>query len=275
MDRHRGRASDLGAAWLPVRKLLLTVACVGIVGCSSSAGRASTPGGASSLVTSTAGPTTVTTTATLPETMITEPTTTLAPVTTTTVVMTTVAPTTTIDPDLVRRVFPVLDAGPAGWSDDHSTYPATDIFHPAGCGSALVAPVDGTVLEIRREDLWSAASDDPSARGGKYLSILGDDGVRYYMAHFQKLEDVLAPGVRVAAGQLVGEMGTTGRSGACHLHFALSPPCPGDEWWVRRGAVWPYPYLEQWQQGVNASPVDEIATWASAHPTACSTPAAP
>lgn len=210
--------------------------------------------------------TTVTSTTTLSSTTTIAPTTTVPP--------TTLAPTTTIDPDLVRRAFPVQDAVNAGWSNSHHDYPATDIFHPGGCGTTLVAPVDGAVLEIRRDDLWSVQSDDPSARGGKYLSILGDDGVRYYMAHFQALEASLAPGVRVAAGQVVGEMGRTGRAGACHLHFALSPPCPNDEWWVRRGVLWPFGYLEQWQKEVNAPPVDEVLQWAVDHPDACLAPPA-
>ncbi len=195
-------------------------------------------------------------------------TTTVAPMTATT---TTTASTTatTIDPDLVRRVFPVQDAENAGWSDTHHDYPATDLFHPGGCGTTLVAPVDGVILEIRREDLWSAQTDDPSARGGKYVSILGDDGVRYYMAHFQEQEASLRPGMRVAAGQVVGQMGRTGRAGACHLHFALSPPCPAEEWWVRRGVVWPFTYLSDWKDGVNTSPVNEVRQWAIDHADAC------
>ena len=193
----------------------------------------------------------------------------------TTVPPTTVEPTTTTtDPDLVRRVFPVQEAAAAGWSDTHHDYPATDVFHAGNCGTVLVAPVDGTVLELRREDLWSETSDDPSARGGISLSILGDDGVRYYMAHFRALEPALDTGTRVSAGQVVGEMGDTGRAGACHLHFALSPPCPTAEWWVRRGVVWPYRYLADWQRGVNTSPVDEVLQWAADHPEACSTPPA-
>ncbi len=171
-------------------------------------------------------------------------------------------------------MFPIQDADAAGFGESHHTYPATDIFHPGNCGTTLVAPVDGSVLELRREDLWSKATDDPSARGGKYLSILGDDGVRYYMAHFQELAPELAPGARVAAGQVVGEMGSTGRSGACHLHFALSPPCANPEWWVRRGVIWPAEYLRRWKAGDgSASPAAEIAQWAKDNPDACSTPA--
>lgn len=165
------------------------------------------------------------------------------------------------------------DAASSGFADEHHDYPAADIFSPGGCGSPIVAPVDGVVLELRRTDLWTQAVDDPADRGGIYVSILGNDGVRYYMAHFSSLEPFLQPGAAVAAGQLVGAMGRTGRAGACHLHFALSPPCPTDDWWVRRGVIWPQVYLRDWQRGGNLSPAAEVAAWPAANPQACTTPA--
>lgn len=198
-------------------------------------------------------------------------TTTAATTTTATTTTTMAAPTTTV-PAVVHRAFPVQDAGPAGFADTHHDYPAADVFHPGGCGTTLVAPVDGVVLEANPVDHWSAAVDDPATRGGIFLSILGNDGVRYYMAHFRALADGMVAGAPVTAGQVVGEMGETGRAGACHLHFALSPPCATGEWWVRRGVIWPQPYLRDWQAGGQASPVDEIARWVADHPGACDGP---
>ena len=101
------------------------------------------------------------------------------------------------------------------------------------------------------------------------MSILGDDGVRYYMAHFDVVDESMEPGIRVSAGQAVGAMGSTGRSSACHLHFSISPPCPGKEWSVRRGVVWPYPYLGAWERGEQLSPVAEVNAWSAANPDAC------
>lgn len=164
-------------------------------------------------------------------------------------------------------MVPVVDVAAAGWGTTHSAYPATDVF--LACGSALVSPVNGTLLEVRRVDSWNAAADNPATRGGRSISIRGDDGVRYYMAHFDTIDLSLEPGVRVAAGQLLGTMGTTGRSSACHLHFGISPECPGREWSVRRGAVWPYPYLDAWRSGEQLSPVDEVTAWSAANPDAC------
>lgn len=166
-----------------------------------------------------------------------------------------------------KYVLPVADADRAGWGDTHSSYPATDIF--VGCGATLVSPVDGTVLEVRRVDSYDRSVDNPATRGGRSVSILGDDGVRYYLAHFDTIVDDLDVGDDVRLGATLGTMGDTGRTSACHLHFSISPPCPGKEWSVRRGAVWPYPYLDAWRRGEQRSPVDDVETWAAEHPTAC------
>jgi murein DD-endopeptidase MepM/ murein hydrolase activator NlpD len=172
--------------------------------------------------------------------------------------------------DDVAYVVPVVNVDAAGWSPDHAGYPATDVFLP--CGATVVSPVDGTLLEVRRADEWDPAVDDPATRGGRSIAILGADGVRYYLAHFDTILDGLEPGVRVAAGAELGSLGRTGRTSACHLHVGISPPCPTAEWWVRRGVVWPHPYLDAWRTGEQRSPVDEVAAWSADHPDACTTP---
>ncbi|MFW2336004.1 M23 family metallopeptidase [Ilumatobacter sp.] len=163
--------------------------------------------------------------------------------------------------------LPVADGARAGWSATHSTYPATDVF--SGCGASLVSPVWGTVLEVRRVDSYDPAVDDPATRGGRTVSILGFDGVRYYLAHFDTIVDGLDVGDEVALGQELGTMGDTGRTSACHLHFAISPPCPDTEWSVRRGVIWPYVYLNAWRRGEQLSPAAEVGRWLAANPTAC------
>ena len=170
-------------------------------------------------------------------------------------------------PATTPYVVPVADAGRAGWNPTHSTYPATDIF--LSCGATIVSPVWGEVLEVRRVDGYDPAIDNPATRGGRSVAILGFDGVRYYFAHFETIDDALAVGDEVAAGQAIGTMGSSGRASACHLHFALSPPCPGKEWAVRRGVVWPYPYLDAWRSGEQRSPAAEVEAWTAAHPDAC------
>lgn len=180
---------------------------------------------------------------------------------------------TTTPPSTTPYVIPVADAAGAAWGDTHSAYPATDIFDN-GCGGAIVSPVNGVLLEVRRVNGYDPVVDDPAARGGRSVSILGDDGVRYYLAHFELIEDALDPGERVDAGDLLGTIGTTGRSSACHVHFGISPPCPDREYAVRRGVIWPDRYLDDWRKGGQASPVDEVAAFSRAQPDACAEAAA-
>ena len=104
--------------------------------------------------------------------------------------------------------------------------------------------------------------------GIKHMQLLG---VRYYLAHFQEIDAPIQPGVVVTAGERLGEMGESGDAGACHVHFGISMPCPGLEWSVRRGVVWPWPYLDSWRTGGQLSPALEIVGWAMAHPDACTT----
>jgi murein DD-endopeptidase MepM/ murein hydrolase activator NlpD len=167
----------------------------------------------------------------------------------------------------VAYVVPVADVAAAGWGTTHSGYPATDIF--AACGAGIVSPVDGVVLQVRTIDRWDPAIDNPATRGGRSVAVLGDDGVRYYLAHLDTIEPAVVEGDRIAAGDPVGTVGTSGRSSACHVHFSISPPCPGPEWSVRRGVIWPSPYLDAWTVGDARSPADEVARWVSEQPDAC------
>jgi murein DD-endopeptidase MepM/ murein hydrolase activator NlpD len=160
-----------------------------------------------------------------------------------------------------RYVYPVV--GHSGYSRKHHDYPASDII--ARCGLPVVAAVDGVVLELSRVDLFNQGIRIGSTRGGKFVSILGEDGVRYYNSHLSGVKGRIRPGVRVRAGQKIGEVGRTGRAGACHLHFGISPPCArtGD-WWVRRGTIWPAPYLDSWRKQdptKHLSPRSEVAAY--------------
>jgi peptidoglycan LD-endopeptidase LytH len=163
----------------------------------------------------------------------------------------------------VRRVFPV--AGRADYGHTHHDYPATDIF--AACGSPVRAAVDGVVLEVSRTDRFDLKHPLGADKGGLSVSIRGDDGVRYYGAHLSAIAAGIDAGVRVRAGTQLGQVGHTGNaSGVCHLHFGLSPPCAGTaDWWVRRGAFFPWKYLDSWRSGGNLSPVDEAAAWQRDH----------
>lgn len=168
--------------------------------------------------------------------------------------------------------LPVSVEDGAAWHSTHAAYPATDVF--AGCGAAIVSPVYGTITEVRRVDSWDPDVDNPATRGGRSVTVVGFDGVRYYFAHLDEIVPELAVGDRVALGDRLGSMGDTGRTSACHLHFGISPPCPDREWSVRRGVIWPYHFLEAWAQGNQVGPGPDVATWDAAHPDACAVAAA-
>jgi murein DD-endopeptidase MepM/ murein hydrolase activator NlpD len=172
-------------------------------------------------------------------------------------------------PTTTPYVVPIADAARAGWGGTHATYRATDIFVVGGCGASVVSPVNGRVLDVRRVDAWTAAVDNPATRGGRSVAILGDDGVRYYLAHFDTIIAGIDPETEVTANMPLGTVGETGRTSACHVHFGISPPCPEREFSVRRGAVWPFPYLDAWKLGEQLSPAAEVATWTAANSTGC------
>lgn len=155
-----------------------------------------------------------------------------------------------------RYVFPVqlvLD-GTISYARAHHDYPATDIFCPIG--SEFVAPTDGVIDFVSREDLWDAAKDSPALRGGISVALIGDDGVRYYGSHLSQVADRIDVGVRVSAGQVLGLTGKSGNAASTppHLHFGISHPTTPDDWQTRRGEVSPYPYLKAWERGEMLTP---------------------
>jgi peptidoglycan LD-endopeptidase LytH len=168
----------------------------------------------------------------------------------------------TTQPAAPHYVFPV--GAPATYAHTHHDYPAADMI--AACGSPVLAVTDGTILEVSREDDYDAKADDGALRGGLFVSLLGDDGVRYYGSHLRAVLPGIDATIRVTAGQKLGEVGDTGDAGVCHLHFGISPPCTrtGD-WWVRRGVIFPWPYLDAWQTNKPTTPLPEITTWQKAH----------
>ncbi|MFD0818246.1 M23 family metallopeptidase, partial [Micromonospora zhanjiangensis] len=160
--------------------------------------------------------------------------------------------------------FPVRSAD-ADYHPTHAGYPGTDIF--AACGSPVVAVTDGTVLEVSLVDRFDERGPKGPFNGGRSVSLLGDDGVRYYGSHLSVVTTGVTAGTRVRAGQQVGQVGRTGNaSNVCHLHFGISPPCgrTGD-WWIRRGVVWPAPYLDAWRRKATKSPAVEVAAWERGH----------
>ena len=156
-------------------------------------------------------------------------------------------------------VFPVADCA-VSYGKYHHDYPATDIQAKKGC--AFVAPISGVVDEIVAKDNWSGKTNLGQDRGGLSVSIIGDDGVRYYGSHLSKIESTTVVGLRVLAGTKLGEVGSSGsaKGTAPHLHFGISWPTEKNIWWVRRGVglekgkTSPWKYLQAWQAGKDLKP---------------------
>ena len=155
-------------------------------------------------------------------------------------------------------IFPVAGCE-VNYARAHHDYAATDILTNAGC--KFVAPINGIVDEVNRTDLWSGNTNLGIDRGGLFVSIIGEDGVRYYGSHLRSIPLSIQPGVEVKAGQLLGAVGATGsaRGTHPHLHFGISWPTPADTWWVRRGEVLPWKYLDAWKNGKDLSPAKAVA----------------
>ena len=142
----------------------------------------------------------------------------------------------------------------------HHDYPATDIQAKKGC--AFVSPVAGVIDEVALVDKWSGKTNKGADRGGLSVSVIGDDGNRYYGSHLAKIETNIVPGLRVASGDKLGEIGSTGsaRGTAPHLHFGISYPTEKGIWWVKRGVglekgkTSPWKYLQAWQAGKDLKP---------------------
>ena len=166
-----------------------------------------------------------------------------------------------ISPAMAAPIYTFPVAGcTVTYSKYHHDYPAADIFGKKGC--AFVSPVAGVVDEVNSVDKWSGKTNLGADRGGLSISIIGDDGLRYYGSHLAKIEVNIVPGYKVATGEKLGEIGSTGsaRGTKAHLHFGISYPTEKGIWWVRRGVglekgkTSPWKYLQAWQAGKDLKP---------------------
>ena len=159
-------------------------------------------------------------------------------------------------------IFPVADCA-VKYVKAHHDYAANDIEAKKGC--KFVSPVNGVVDEVNRVDNWSGKTNLGIDRGGLYVSVIGVDGVRYYGSHLTSVVASIQPGLTVKAGQILGRVGSTGsaRGTSPHLHFGISWPTPTETqpniWWVRRGVVAPWRYLDAWKAGKDLSPAKAVA----------------
>ena len=122
-----------------------------------------------------------------------------------------------------------------GFYDAREGHPheAVDIMAPRG--TPVHAVQEGTIAKL----FWS--------KGGGGNTIYEFDPTTtyaYYYAHLQRYADGVQEGQRVAQGQVIGYVGTSGNAppDAPHLHFAIFELTPAHHWWQGR-AVDPYPFF--------------------------------
>jgi murein DD-endopeptidase MepM/ murein hydrolase activator NlpD len=118
-------------------------------------------------------------------------------------------------------LFPV--AGPHNFSDTFGAprmigtafahfHEGTDVF--AAEGTPLVAVERGVLVNVGTDTL-----------GGMKLWLVGASGNRYYYAHLSGFAPGVVHGKVVAAGEVVGYVGTSGNAQgtSAHLHFEVHP----------------------------------------------------
>lgn len=118
----------------------------------------------------------------------------------------------------------------AGGSRQHE---ALDIMAPAG--TPVVAAGPGTVERLYR-----------SEAGGNTIYLRSDDRATIlYYAHLQDYAPGLGEGHKVAQGDVLGSVGSSGNANpdGPHLHFAILRTTPDAEWWEPATAINPYPLL--------------------------------
>jgi murein DD-endopeptidase MepM/ murein hydrolase activator NlpD len=59
--------------------------------------------------------------------------------------------------------------------------------------------------------------------GGRQVYVYADNGTFYYYAHLSGYASGLASGQRVAKGQIIGYVGSTGNASTSHLHLGMGP----------------------------------------------------
>jgi hypothetical protein len=146
------------------------------------------------------------------------------------------------------------------YAHSHHNYPATDIITHIGC--SFVAPTSGVIDEVNRVDRFTWKTDLGADRGGLSVSMIGDDGVRYYGSHLSSIPETVTAGLRVNVGDFIAKTGNSGdaKGTTPHLHFGISWQTPPNIWWVRRGELYPWPYLDAWKLGKDKSPIKGVNT---------------
>jgi murein DD-endopeptidase MepM/ murein hydrolase activator NlpD len=116
-------------------------------------------------------------------------------------------------------VFPVADPHTFydGFGEPRAVGTDHEHFHQ---GIDIAAPMGTPLLACERGVLIQVGSD---LYGGNSLWLVGASGTRYYYAHLSAFAPNAKVGQVVAAGDVLGAVGSTGESTGPHLHFQIHP----------------------------------------------------
>jgi len=142
-----------------------------------------------------------------------------------------------------------VNHGGSDWSCGNFTYaghPGTDFgiggFPEMDKGRDLVAAADGTVTGLQDGEFDRCTSGCCSPTNGNYVTIQHDDETTLDYIHLRKFSACVSVGQRVACGQKIGEVGSSGYSTGPHIHLQYSVgdpfagPCSGStSSWVAQG----------------------------------------
>jgi murein DD-endopeptidase MepM/ murein hydrolase activator NlpD len=113
------------------------------------------------------------------------------------------------------------------------THEAIDIIAPRG--TPVIAAAPGTIDKLFL-----------SKAGGNTIYLRSEDRrTIHYYAHLDEYAAGLREGRKVARGERLGTVGSTGNASenAPHLHFAILRTEPDADWWEPTSALNPYPLL--------------------------------
>lgn len=135
--------------------------------------------------------------------------------------------------------FPV--AGPFSWGGLDGRFGAGRKGHihqgqdlAAAEGTPLVAPRGGTVKTVQYQ----------ASGAGHYVVLTGaGEGRDYVFMHLKTGSIPVRVGQRVRTGQVIGQVGNTGRSFGAHLHFEV---WTGGGWYSGGKPIDPLPLLRAW-----------------------------
>jgi len=117
------------------------------------------------------------------------------------------------DPNAIPSIWPVRGRITAGFGERMDPFSGEEAFHPGldiadPYGTDVLATGDGLVIEA-----------EPDAGYGRSILIDHGDGITTRYAHLSRIFVVV--GEQVKQGEIIGAIGTSGRTTGPHLHYEV------------------------------------------------------